>query len=76
MIGSGIAGGLAMMLAIETPAAHGGIFVMPLSSNPLMWVVCLLVGSVVTGVLYAIVKKPLAEEDVVEEEIVDLDINL
>ncbi len=76
MIGSGIAGGLAMMLAIETPAAHGGIFVMPLSTNPLMWVVALVVGSVVTGVLYAIVKKPLAEEDTVEEEIVDLDINL
>ncbi len=41
-----------------------------------MWVVALVVGSVVTGVLYAIVKKPLAEEDTVEEEIVDLDINL
>lgn len=76
MIGSGIAGGLAMMLTIGTPAAHGGIFVMPMSTNPLMWVVCLAVGSVITGVLYAIVKKPSDEGEAVEEEIVDLDINL
>ncbi len=75
MIGSGLAGGLAMALGIETPAAHGGIFVMPVSSNPLMWVVCLIVGSVVTGVLYAIVKKPL-DESMVAEEIIDLDLDI
>lgn len=76
MIGSGIAGGLVMMMGVDTPASHGGIFVMPLSSSPMWWVIALVVGSVVTGVLYAIVRKPLEEQDVVEEEIVDLDINL
>lgn len=75
MIGSGLAGGIAMAMAVETPAAHGGIFVMPLSSNPMWWVIALVVGSVVTGVLYALVKKPLEESETVEEEIVDLDIN-
>lgn len=75
MIGSAIAGGIAMAFGVGTPAAHGGIFVMPLSSDPTMWVVALLVGSVVTGVIYALIKKPASEEDVAEEEIVDLDIN-
>lgn len=76
MIGSGLAGGIAMAFGVATPAAHGGIFVMPMSSNPLMWVVALVAGSIVTGVLYAVVKKPADEAAVVEEEIVDLDINL
>lgn len=73
MIGSALAGGIAMAAAVATPAAHGGIFVMPLSSSPLMWMVALIAGSVATGVIYAIIKKPSTEETV-EEEIVDLDI--
>lgn len=76
MIGSAIASGLAMSWQVGTPAAHGGILVAPLSTNIGLWILACAIGSVITGVLYAVVKKTPSEEDVKEEEIVDLDINL
>ena len=76
MIGSAVASGLAMTWGINTPAAHGGILVAPLSNNLPMWIVALAIGSVITGVLYAVLKKTPSEEETAEEEIVDLDINL
>lgn len=76
MIGSAIASGLAMTWGINTPASHGGILVMPLSSNPLMWIVACAIGSVITAVLYAVLKRPPEEEGNQEEEIVELDIDL
>ena len=74
MLGSGIAGGLAVAMGVESVAGHGGVFVFPMMVNPLWAVIALVVGSVVTGVVYAFIKKP--GEEVVEEEIVDLDIDL
>ncbi len=76
MIGSAVASGLAMSLRIVTPAAHGGILVMPLSNNIPMWLLACAIGTVITGVLYAIVKKPPELEEEKEEEIVDLDIDI
>ncbi len=75
MIGSAIAGGIAMQFTVGTQASHGGIFVMPTSNKPVVWCIALAVGSVITGVLYAILKRQPEEEDT-EEEIVDLDIDL
>ena len=75
MIGSAIASGLAMAWGINTPAAHGGILVAPLSNNIGMWIVALVIGSVITGVLYAVFKK-MPEEEETEEEITELDIDL
>ena len=76
MVGSAVASGLAMAWGVNTQAAHGGILVMPLSNNPAMWVLACAIGSVITGVLYAVLKKMPSEEDNKEEEIVDLDIDL
>ena len=76
MVGSAIASGLAMAFSVGTPATHGGILVMPLSNKPLMWVLCLVIGTVITGVMYAVLKKTPDPEEVHEEEIVDLDIDL
>ena len=75
MVGSAIASGLAMAWGINTPAAHGGILVAPLSNNLGMWLLALAIGTAITGVSYAILKKKPTEEQK-EEEIVDLDIDL
>ena len=75
MIGSGLAGGLAVAMGVESVAGHGGVFVFPMMVNPLWAVIALVVGSVATGVIYAFIKKE-AEEEAPEEEIVDLDIDL
>lgn len=76
MIGSAVAGGLAMAWGVGTPAAHGGIFVAPLSNKIGLWLLACVIGSVITGVLYAVVKKVPSEEDTKEEEVVELDIEV
>ncbi len=76
MLGSAIASGLAMAWSVNTPAAHGGILVAPLSSNMPLWLLACAIGTVITGVLYAVLKRVPSEEDVKEEEIVDLDIDI
>lgn len=76
MIGSAVASGLAMAWGVSTPASHGGIFVAPLSNNIGLWILACAIGSVITGVLYAVVKKVPSEEDTKEEEIVELDIEI
>lgn len=77
MIGSAIASGMVMALGCHTPAAHGGIFILPVTTNWYWFVAALAVGSIVTAVIYAFLKKPVAEEDNKEEEVSeDLDINI
>lgn len=61
VIGGAVAGGLSMSFGIELPAPHGGLFVVPLVSNPLLYLVAIAAGSVVTGVLYAVIKQKKAE---------------
>ena len=76
MVGSALAGGIAVAFGVESMAGHGGIFVFPMMVNPLWAVVALVVGSVVTGVIYSVIKKVPDEAEDLEEDIVELDINL
>lgn len=76
MIGSAAAGAIAVGMGVESMAGHGGIFVFPAMTNPLWAVVALVVGSVLTGVIYAVIKKKPEEAEQVEEEVTDdLDID-
>jgi PTS system fructose-specific IIC component len=78
MIGSAVASGLVMALGCHTPASHGGIFIVPVTTNWWAFLIALAVGTVITAVLYAILKKPAAEETADNEEEVndDLDIDI
>ncbi|GAA0306490.1 PTS fructose transporter subunit IIC [Halarchaeum salinum] len=49
--GSAVAGAAAMGLGVTMPAPHGGIFVIPLSNKPFLFLGCLVVGAVVTAVI-------------------------
>lgn len=60
-IGGAITGGLCMMLGLESPAVHGGIFSVAMTSNPLLFIGLWLLGGCITGVLYALLRKPLPE---------------
>ncbi|OOR88537.1 PTS fructose transporter subunit EIIBC [Moraxella caviae] len=57
LIGGGLAGAISMGLSIELQAPHGGLFVIPFVSQPLMYLAAIAIGSVVTGVIYALIKK-------------------
>ncbi|WP_312443713.1 PTS fructose transporter subunit IIC [Lacrimispora sp.] len=59
MIGGAVTGGLCMVTMLESPAVHGGAFVIAMTSNPLLFIGLWLLGSCITGVLYAVLKKPL-----------------
>ena len=61
IVGSAIAGGLSMAFGCTLQAPHGGIFVFPTVGHPLMYVVALLIGSIVGGVILSALKKTKAE---------------
>ena len=57
MIGSAVAGALSMAFNCTLMAPHGGIFVFPVVGSPLMYVVALIVGTLVSTVLLGMLKK-------------------
>lgn len=60
-VGGAITGGLCMMFGLESPAVHGGVFSVAMTSNPLLFIGLWLLGGCITGLLYSILKRPLAE---------------
>ena len=59
MIGAAISGALTMAFHIELRAPHGGIFVLPIVNNPIMYLFAIVIGSVITAVILGFVKKPV-----------------
>ncbi|MGL5543472.1 MAG: fructose-specific PTS transporter subunit EIIC, partial [Cetobacterium sp.] len=56
VVGSAVAGGLAMAFKCQLPAPHGGLFVLPIITNPLMYLASAVIGSLITAVLIGITK--------------------
>ena len=50
-----------MFFGVQLPAPHGGLFVIPVVTNPIMYLVSIAAGSVVTAVILGYIKKPVAE---------------
>ena len=63
IVGSAVAGALSMAFSCTLRAPHGGIFVVPTIGNPLMYLVAIAIGSVVTCLLLAVLKKPLPQTE-------------
>lgn len=59
IIGSGIAGGLTQLWGINLPAPHGGIFVAALANHALLFLLAVLIGAVVSGLILGLWKKPI-----------------
>lgn len=71
-VGASIGGGLSMMWGIGSPVPSGGLFIVPAMTNPLLFMVALTIGSMITGILLFILKKKPIENDNnedIEEEI-------
>lgn len=60
ILGSAVAGGLVGLANIKLMAPHGGIFVIALTTNALLYLVFVLVGALVSGVVYGYLRKPQA----------------
>lgn len=61
IIGSAITGGLVGGFGIRLMAPHGGIFVIPLVSQPIVYLLLIAIGAIISGVVFGLLKKPLAE---------------
>ena len=61
VIGAAIAGGLSMFFGVLLPAPHGGIFVFPVVTNPVMYLMSVVIGSLVTAFILGAWKKPVNE---------------
>lgn len=57
MLGSSIASILTIMFNVHDPAPHGGFLVLPVVENGPLWVLAILIGSVVGGILFVAFKK-------------------
>lgn len=62
-IGSAIAGALSMAFECGSRAPHGGLFVLPVITNPLMYLLALVIGSVVGAVILGTLKKTVKKAD-------------
>lgn len=57
MFGSSIASILTIMFNVHDPAPHGGFLVLPVVENGPLWVLAILIGAVVGGILFVAFKK-------------------
>lgn len=56
VLGSAIAGGLTQLWNVSIPAPHGGIFVVTLAEHPFMFIIALIIGSLIAGILLGLWK--------------------
>ncbi len=62
IVGSAVAGALTMVFRIGLPAPHGGLFVIPLvNGNPLMYILAILIGALITALMLGFWKKDVKE---------------
>jgi PTS system fructose-specific IIC component len=57
MIGSSIAAILTYMFGVQVPAPHGGFLVLPVVTGKWQWVLAILVGSIIGGLLLGLLQK-------------------
>jgi fructose PTS system EIIBC or EIIC component len=63
IIGGAVGGALCMAAGITLQAPHGGIFVIPIACNkPILYIGCILVGTVITALILGFTKKTLNEQ--------------
>ena len=55
--GSALAGALVGLSGIKLMAPHGGIFVIALTTNPLLYLVFVLIGALVSGIIFGYLRK-------------------
>ena len=59
VVGSGLAGALSMLFGITLPAPHGGLFVIMLVNKPMLYILSILIGSIVSALMIGIWKKKI-----------------
>jgi len=63
MVGSAVGAAVSMLTGVALRAPHGGLFVLPLASNPILWLLAILVGGLVTAGMMILLKPTLSAEE-------------
>lgn len=61
MISSSVSAVATYLMKVQVPAPHGGFLILGLVNKPLVWVVCILLGSIAGAFLYIMVTPPVKE---------------
>lgn len=64
MIGSAVAGAIAMGAGVASPAPHGGLWIIGLATNIPMFLVAVAAGTIVTGLVYIVLKSASSKSKV------------
>ena len=59
--GSAIGGAASMALGVTMPAPHGGIFVFLLSNHPVLFLACVVLGTIITATIATLLKSDFEE---------------
>lgn len=62
IVGSAVGGALVGLFHVSVPAPHGGLWVTPLATHWLMYIVATITGSIIAGVIMGLIKKTVAEK--------------
>lgn len=71
IIGGAITGGLALLWETTLRTPHGGIFALFIPGvvdNPIKYLLAIAIGSVIAGLIYAVIKTPETEQEIVTTE--------
>jgi PTS system fructose-specific IIC component len=74
MVGSAVTGALVMGFGNELRAPHGGIFVLPLVSSPILYLLAIIIGTVITAGLVIVLMsldKAKTEEIAHHEDVIE-----
>ncbi|RYL92222.1 fructose-specific PTS transporter subunit EIIC [Sporolactobacillus sp. THM19-2] len=61
IVGAAIAGGLTQLWNINIPAPHGGIFVIFLGNHGFLFLLTIIIGAIISGLILGLWKKPLKQ---------------
>ena len=56
VVGAAVAGAISMGAGVASPAPHGGVWIIALVENPLMFLVAAIAGTVVGALMYIVLK--------------------
>lgn len=74
MVGSAIAAALTYVSRIQIPAPHGGFIILPLVNKPFLWVLWIVGGALVSGILLALIAGRFARKEPQFEDGPNIDI--
>lgn len=75
-IGGACGGAITLMYGADATVPFGGIFMLPTMSNPMVGVMALLVNILVTGTVYAVIKKDVPRDVIIDNGLEEADIDL